>query len=128
MPTARPETSVLAGRLQPSRSCFLWIVFAGCLMQSFAETALCTILGGDERAIHLERPFVRTHRERIASKTETPLFISLALHPAKPSNSAGYLRCTLRTAGLPLQDTATLLKLLQTDLETHPPSAGSRSL
>src|SRR5215469_4843896 len=26
-------------------NCFLWIVFAGCLMQSFAETALCTILG-----------------------------------------------------------------------------------
>ena len=54
-------------------------------MQSFAEAALCTRLGGDERAIHLERPLVRTHRESTASKTDTPLFISLALHPAKPS-------------------------------------------
>jgi hypothetical protein len=36
-------------------NCFLWIVFAGFLMQSFAETALCTILGGNERATHLER-------------------------------------------------------------------------
>src|ERR1700739_629047 len=59
-------------------------------MQSFAETSLCTILGGDERAIHLERPLVRTHRESIASKTDTPLFISLALHPAKPSINAGF--------------------------------------
>src|SRR5258708_2514618 len=71
-------------------SCFLWIVFAGCLMQSFAETALCTILGGDERAIHLERPLVRIHRESTASKTDTPLFISLALHPAKPSINARF--------------------------------------
>jgi len=63
---------------------------AGCLMQSFAETALCTILGGDERAIHLERPLVRTYRESTASKTDTPLFISLALHPAKPSINAGF--------------------------------------
>src|SRR5258708_12481744 len=59
-------------------------------MQSFAETALCTRLGGDERAIHLERPLVRTHRESTASKTDTPLFISLALHPAKPSINAGF--------------------------------------
>ena len=35
----------------------------------------------DERAIHLERPLVRTHRESTASKTDTPLFISLALCP-----------------------------------------------
>src|ERR1700735_159195 len=34
---------------------------------------------------------------------------------------------TVRPA-LPLQDTATLLKLLQLDLETHPPSAGILSL
>src|SRR5437868_15165411 len=59
-------------------------------MQSFAEAALCTRLGGDERAIHLERPLVRTHRESTASRTDTPLFISLALHPAKPRNSAGF--------------------------------------
>src|SRR5712672_1963772 len=59
-------------------------------MQSFAETALCTRLGGDERAMHLEGPLVRTHRESIASKTDTPLFISLALHPAKPSINAGF--------------------------------------
>src|ERR1700738_1994854 len=59
-------------------------------MQSFAETALCTILGGDERAIHLERPLVRIHRERATSKTDTPLLISLALHPAKPSINAGF--------------------------------------
>src|SRR5258708_8410337 len=69
---------------------FFSIVSAGCLMQSFAETALCTILGGDERAIHLERPLVWTHRESTASKTDTPLFISLALHPAKPSINAGF--------------------------------------
>lgn len=30
------------------------------------------------------------HRESIVSKTETPLFISLALHPAKPSVNAGF--------------------------------------
>jgi len=36
-------------------------LFASCLMQSFAETTLCTILGGDERAIHLECSLVRTH-------------------------------------------------------------------
>src|SRR5215813_1968331 len=59
-------------------------------MQSFDETALCTILGGEERAIHLERPLVRAHRESTASKTDTPLFISLALHPAKPSVNAGF--------------------------------------
>src|ERR1700739_2732628 len=59
-------------------------------MQSFAETSLCTILGQDERATHLERPLVRTHRESTASKTDTPLFISLALHPAKPRNNAGF--------------------------------------
>src|SRR5215475_6326998 len=59
-------------------------------MQSFAETALCTILGGEERAIHLEGPLVRAHRESTASKTDTPLFISLALHPAKPSVNAGF--------------------------------------
>ena len=31
-----------------------------------------------------------THRESIASKTDTPLFISFALHPAKPSINAGF--------------------------------------
>jgi hypothetical protein len=51
---------------------------------------LCSIIpGGDERAIHLERPLVRFHRESTASKTDTPLFISLALHPAKPSINCG---------------------------------------
>src|ERR1700751_1544966 len=44
----------------------------------------------NERAIHLERPLVRTHRESTASKTDTPLFISLSLHPAKPSINAGF--------------------------------------
>src|ERR1700730_9466317 len=44
----------------------------------------------DERAIHLERPLVRTYRDSTASKTDTPLFISLALHPAKPSINAGF--------------------------------------
>jgi hypothetical protein len=33
---------------------------------------------------------VRTHRESTASKTDTPLFISLALHPATPRNHAGF--------------------------------------
>src|SRR5215469_4843895 len=33
---------------------------------------------------------VRIHRESTASKTDTPLFISLALHPAKPSDNAGF--------------------------------------
>src|SRR5258708_8164875 len=56
----------------------------------FSATTLCTILGGNERAIHLERPLVRTHRESTASKTDTPLFISLSLHPAKPRNNAGF--------------------------------------
>src|SRR4029077_3938753 len=51
---------------------------------------LCTILGGNESAIHFERPLVWTHRESTASKTDTPLFISLALHPAKPSINAGF--------------------------------------
>lgn len=71
-------------------SCLLWIVLAGRLTQSFAQTSLCTILGGDERAIHLERPLVRIHRESATSKTDTPLFISLALHAAKPSINAGF--------------------------------------
>src|SRR6202000_1960568 len=44
----------------------------------------------DERAIRLERPFVWIHRESIASNTDTPLFISLALHPANPSSNAGF--------------------------------------
>src|SRR3954451_1757169 len=48
------------------------------------------MLGGYESAINLERPLVRTHGESTASKTDTPLFISLALHPAKPSNNAGF--------------------------------------
>src|SRR5438094_9703824 len=46
----------------------------------------------DERAIHLERPLVRTHPESTASKTDTPLFISFSLHSAKPSINAGF--CT----------------------------------
>src|SRR2546428_11963556 len=71
-------------------NCFLWIVLDRCRIQSFAETALCTILGGDEREIHLEFPLGRTHRESTPSKTDTPLFISLALHPAKPSINAGF--------------------------------------
>src|ERR1700751_5657434 len=44
----------------------------------------------NESAIHLERPLVRTHRESTTSKTDTPLFISLSLHPAKPSINAGF--------------------------------------
>src|SRR5260370_42048253 len=39
---------------------------------------------------YIWRPLVRTHRESTASKTDTPLFISLALHPAKPSVNAGF--------------------------------------
>src|SRR5215813_10891642 len=48
------------------------------------------LLGANERAIHLGRPLLWTHRESIASKTDTPLLISLALHPAKPSSNAGF--------------------------------------
>ena len=90
MPTAWPERAC-----SPVGYSLRGIVFSGLSLPAVScrvllKTALCTILGENERAIHLERPLERIHRESTASKTDTPLFISLALHPAKPSINAGF--------------------------------------
>src|SRR6266404_2385056 len=90
MPTAWPERAC-----SPIGYSLRGIVFSGLSLPAVSrrvllKTTLFTILGENERARHLERPLERIHRESTASKTDTPLFISLALHAAKPSINAGF--------------------------------------
>ena len=72
-------------------NCFLRIVFAGHLMQSFTETALCTILGGDERAIHFgASPGADSSREHGFQNRHAPLYL-ICITPGEAQKQRGLL-------------------------------------